>query len=370
MQSAAGRCSRFHGLGVIAVVWACALPGQTIRGAIHDSVSKAPVPVPLITVLDDQGQPLRMITGDSSGRFIVTMPYPGTYTVDVRRLGYLRRTTAPMTLAANDTVTVALDMQPEPGVLNPMVVKGSRFNLSLTDVSAGREFFARHYALGKGVFAGGWEIQHSGKSLSEYLGTLPGVILGPRIASPNSVNPFRGWSPPAVPAANDQFLTTAFGRQCLYARVDRWSIFGLMVRHGLPATIDQVVNVANVMAVEVYRDIREVPKEWQTGAWIDRLIYVKAGGGYFLGDTGLPSLTLDTMELRAPSDTLPHPNLRATALAEQKARLKGQTPTLPWVGVSPYAVVDSQTALQMNTEFLAGGIPSCGFMQIWTKSAW
>jgi hypothetical protein len=354
------------------------LDAQTLRGVLRNGESKAPVASALVSILDGEGKLVRIVTADDKGHFSIALPQPGLYALDVRHIGYSPLATTAAQLNAGDTVTVTLDLAPLTVTLDTVVTTAAT-NHGLFSVTPGREMVARHYALGKGIIVGGWEIEHSGMLMSEYLGTLDGIILTSTIAQPNNLpnNPYKGWSPPIVPAAHGKFLTSAYGQQCLYARIDHWSIFGLMMQvTGAPTDIDLLVQLKDVMAVEVYHSIHEVPPEWQQSAWVDRIVFVRKDGGYFLGDAGLPAVPLDSLLVQNTAaglgigrafrlDSLPPPHSASpTAAAPGQDRMK--------VIFNPFAVVDSSIALALDPgpRGLAAGIPACGFMQIWTKAAW
>ena len=341
----------------VGLVMSAPLSAQTIVGTVRDGASKAPIPSVLITVLDSVDRPVRILTGDRTGHFALTMS-PGTYAIDVRHPGYQQATTTAAPLKAGDTVAVTLDLVAVPVTLDTVVTKDTT-KRGFFSVTPGREFVARHYALGKGIIVSGWEIEHSGKLLSEYLGTLPGIILTGSIPHPVN-NPFRGWSPPAIPAANGQYLVSAYGQQCLYARIDRYSFFGMMMQWnaGQATDIDKLLKLSDVMAVEVYRDIREVPPEWQTGAWVRRIIWIaQPSWNYLLGDTGFPSLPLDSLTMM--------PGPAGGRIGQPLGAL-----TMPRIIPNPMSILSLAQPWALDPESFSGGVPACGFMQIWTKIAW
>lgn len=61
---------------------------QTIQGRILELSSQRPVPTALVRLLDDSGEIRSVSAADSVGAFRIAAPAPGTFRLEVERIGY------------------------------------------------------------------------------------------------------------------------------------------------------------------------------------------------------------------------------------------------------------------------------------------
>lgn len=295
---------------------------QTIQGTIRDQTSHQPVPGATVTILDARDSALKAAVASKTGQFNITIAGGGVIAINVRSIGYTELTTTAARVGVGDTVTLELQLAPTAVTLDTVRAKATNDSGGFFKVTPGHTVFERHAALGKGIFISGAQLEKSGMSLTEYLGHEPGVRLAGM--APKDV--------PVIPGSNGQFLVSDLKSQCLYARIDHWSVLSLLIQHHA-ANIDQIAEVKDVMGVEFYHNISEVPAEWRADAALTEVWsraytpYVDADR-YMIGTTEhLDRITYQTMD-----------------------RLSGYRAILYPTGAVPISV--------------------CGFMQVWTKVSW
>jgi len=360
-------------LWIIALGACLAVPGmargQVIRGTVVDVTTKSPVSQATVSFRREGDSTLQSVATTSGGRFLATLKRPGTYAIIVRHLGYAELMTTAATLVAGDTVTIALEIARLPVALDTVVSVDSS---SVFPTTPGHEFVRLHFAKEEGIQVAGYLIEKSGQSLSQYLGThVPGIHITDLIQPFNPNAPTR-LSPPAVPADGGRFLMADSGSQCLYARVDRYSLIFLL--HSDDAeTIDELLPVKSIMAVEVFRSPREVPPEWKSVAEVSTLFQRRNNGEYYLiGDTGFPSLNVGALQDQKLAQI-------GGFLADSNAAVGAGATGIP-------GRVVSDTGLRILPKNVAGlydldeyglqpvpntlSAPVCAFLQIWTHTAW
>lgn len=64
------------------------LSGQTIQGRVLDQENQEPVATALVRLLDDAGEVRRVSAADSLGAFTIRAHAPGTFRLEVERIGY------------------------------------------------------------------------------------------------------------------------------------------------------------------------------------------------------------------------------------------------------------------------------------------
>jgi hypothetical protein len=310
-------------VGALVLIGAATARGQSIRGEVRDETTKQPIVRVTVSLLDAKDSTIRNVLSNDSGRFAVALPGPGTYSLSLRRVGWAKLMTKPFTVRANDTVsTLTFEMARQIVALDTVVSVETRGVFAMTP---GKEYVRKHFALGLGAIISGWEIEKTGLSLSAYLGQQAGLLLTQ--AWPRPPN-----GPPMVPVSEGIGLISQVSTQCLYARVDRFSILYLLITEAAES-LDELIKVKDIMAVEVYLDHREVPDEWKQDAWVSELFQRLNGSRpYLIGHTGTPSISAETLAEEAP-------RFATARMAAPGAR-------------------GSAT------------IPPCGFLQIWTSRAW
>jgi hypothetical protein len=299
-----------------------------MRGQILDLATGAPVVRATILVLNARDSVLRQALANDSGKFLVNMPDPGEYALQFKRIGWQPIQTTVFKLRAGDTASMEIDLARNAIALDTIVTRETR---GVFEMTKGQQFVQQHLLLNTGMIISGFEIEKSKLLLSDYLGRQAGV----KIASIWDVRQ------PVVPAQGRRVLTADVPSGCLYGRIDRGSLlFKLMTEAA--GWVDDAVKTKDVMAVEVYLDPSEVPKEWKFDARPE-VTYSRnfmgrgntrsgtAGtppGDFLIGDTGIPKLT-------------------GEMLADDAAN---------------YGTVASTGGHMVP--------PGCGLLQIWTGAAW
>jgi hypothetical protein len=98
-------------LGALAVLLPAGAHTQAVRGRAVDS-SGAPLPSAVVALVDTAGRSTEgALTGDDGG-FTLRAPAPGTWRVRAERVGHRAAVSAPLTLAAGDTLRIALTLAP------------------------------------------------------------------------------------------------------------------------------------------------------------------------------------------------------------------------------------------------------------------
>jgi hypothetical protein len=322
-----GRITAAAAIALVALTSARA-NAQTMKGQVRDLATGAPVVRATVQVMNAKDSVLRQVLANDSGKFVVHMPDPGAYALSFKRIGWQQVMTTVFKLRAGDTLAITIDMARNAVALDTMIARETR---GVFEMTKGQEFVRQHLLLNTGMIISGFEIEKSKLLLSEFLGRQAGVKLVPT------------WDirQPVVPGQGRRVLTSDVTGGCLYARVDRGSLLFRMI-HEAAAFVDEAVKTKDVMAVEVYLDRSEVPKEWQFEARPEVMYsrnFVGSGnmrvggssglppGDYIIGDTGAPKLTGEML---------------------------------------------SDDGLAFGTVAIGGGMlpPACGFLQIWTGAAW
>jgi hypothetical protein len=284
---------------------------QAVTGLVRDSATQRPLFAASIAILGAQGAVVATGSSNSQGRFHVTVPVPGNYTIETRRPGYVS-SRLPFTMPAGGAVGDSID-----GTVDLVATPPNAEMARLIDSLARHLFadtpgdvqFQNHAALGRGHFIPGADVQRSGLLLSDFLATIDSMGKVPKV-DPGT---------PVIPAAQLLFLTTTTAHHCLNARVDHTSLPQMMsLRRS--ENIDDLLPPAEITGIELYLTPADVPPDLRPDAFPDKTdVVARAGyGPYSIGVVGAYDLLVQR------SVRLEHPPL----------------------------------------------LPSCPFMQIWTRSAW
>ncbi|HTR76934.1 MAG TPA: carboxypeptidase-like regulatory domain-containing protein [Gemmatimonadaceae bacterium] len=334
--------SRFHATSVAALLLCLSLgarhgEAQVIRGTVRDVVSHLPVAGATVSVLDDRDSTIKVTISGESGQFSIAIPRPGVYALDARRVGYTELTTTAAPLAVGDTVTLELQMAAAAPVMLDTVRSKARDSVTgfLTHVTPGHLVVAQHYKLGKGIIVSGYQLERSGLTLTEYLGHEPGVMLS-GIAQSGT---------PLIPGDKHQFLVSDLKTHCVFARIDHWSVVRLLIQD-YAAEVDELLKVHDIMAVEFYHNISEVPKEWMGDAAGWEELYQRSYGLAF----GYAQQCGDWYTIGSTE------HLDAVVLGRDAA--------------SGCPVSRGQAQAGYAAHLVDTAVPVCGFMQIWTRASW
>lgn len=324
---------------VIGATFAAHAAGQVVRGQVRDTVTTTPLANVSITVTDAQRRQVASLT-TTDGTFTLAALAAGKYELAVRRLGYNAKV-QPLVVEAGKDMLVIAWMVPITTTLAQVQVRakwlGTWWRPNLT---RGAEYVRRHIALGKGIIVSGDEIRASGLPMTEYLGSFEGIQLW-NVAPPGT---------PVVPGSRGRFLSSVYGANCLYARVDRNSMAYLVIGARVE-DVDDLLKIDDIMAVEVFRNSRELPPEWKSEASIESIIERRnAGLLYWMGHTERPRLGPDMLD----------------TLDQFKTRIVFNSKDL---GYLPRRQKDNVERPKVPVRTIQQP-PICGFMQIWTKIAW
>jgi hypothetical protein len=313
---------------------------QTVRGQVRDTLTTAPLGGTTITVFDSEKREVAALTASDNGSFTLGVLQPGKYELAVRRVGYTPKTHAFRIDAGTEDALVVVWMLQIATTLQPVETRakwlGTWWRPNLT---RGAEYVRRHIALGKGIIVSGDEIRASGLPMTEYLSTFEGIRLW-NVAPPGT---------PVVPGSRGRFLSSVYGANCLYARIDRNSMAYLIVGSAVE-DVDELLRIGDIRAVEVFRNSHELPPEWKLEASIEEIVERRnAGLLYWMGHTSRPRLPPDQDSSRF-----------GTRVVFGSGDWGRTVPPRRRGSAEPRTV--SARSIQQP--------PICGFMQIWTKIAW
>ena len=224
---------------------------QAIRGHLIDDSNLTPVAGATITVLMGEARSVQTLT-DDEGYFLVGLDAWGTYQLEAARIGYGTTTSQPFRVEPSDTVTVDFRILPDAVLLAPLLIT-ARSN-------QGRNaFYRRMESWDRGIFITPAMVDSiQPRHPAEVLRKQPKVWLSWGWGR----NP---WSGESGPVPN---IRTFLGYGCLGYMID-----GRPVRRNRFATgpmwLDWPLNTLkaeDIVAVEVYRHITEVPEELRNAA--------------------------------------------------------------------------------------------------------
>jgi hypothetical protein len=331
--------SRALGLFVANAVALSTASAQLVQGTVRAAGVGQPIANAEVVVYGSTGAAIRASSSDN-GSFALRVPRPGSYYMDVRRLGYVRILGRALLVRGDTSLVVTMD-----AVVQRLDTVHTTETGIQSRLTPGREIVRRHLLLGRGLIVSGLEIERSGLLLSEYLGKLDGLKLV-------------GVPPPQTPAIPGRggFIvgTSRPNPTCLYARVNHSSLLWMLMQR-TRATIDDLLLLREVMAVEIYRSRDEIPREWRSEMIVQDLFYRDNGGTpYVIGHSGAlvdggtlqhDSLSFLTLRLYTTRDT---------TLLRRPAGMSGAR-TRGGGGLRPPRMHN---------------IPDCAFVQIWTRLAW
>ena len=229
---------------LIALAGAAApLSAQMIHGRLLQEGTLAPLTGASVQLLDAQGNELnRVVTTNEAGTFAMRVE-PGRYTLRIRRIGFQPLVTPMINLAADEVFEGTYRISPVAVRLATERITAKR-NLEL-----GRDGFARRKALGQGLFLNRSDLND--KDQREFANLLQGVE-GLQVEGFGRINSTEGW-------------------RCLYFMVNKVPVSsvpgGVTGSSTYPTLEDLVPTGHDVMAIEVYREFKEVPPEFRLDAW-------------------------------------------------------------------------------------------------------
>ncbi|MGH7460415.1 MAG: carboxypeptidase regulatory-like domain-containing protein [Longimicrobiales bacterium] len=237
---------------------AAPVPGQTLRGRVHESGTSVPIAIVDLTVLGESGRELARTQTDAAGYFSMSWTAGGTVRIRAQRLGFQASTTSELLVRTGEAVTVQMFMSTVPVAVAPVVVRARERE---NDIMGNFADIERRRKMGLGKFVTREQIEKSGNTrISEVLQHVPGVHLRPEQSNPNSVMAYSNLNTSTSISGSRARgrRTTSMDRpsstgECpmmifLDGRIHRYPIAGVNV---LPAN--------DIEIIEVYRNMSEVP---------------------------------------------------------------------------------------------------------------
>src|SRR5215218_6560118 len=106
------------GCGLSASALIAPLRAQVVRGTVSERASKAAVAGVLLSVMDTRDTVVVQALSNDGGGFEIRLPGPGTYSLDVKRIGVKRVRLAPFTVAEGESRILDVAVEPLPAVLS------------------------------------------------------------------------------------------------------------------------------------------------------------------------------------------------------------------------------------------------------------
>jgi hypothetical protein len=213
-----------------------ALRAQTVEGRVIDPATERPIAEATVAVLTESGRVVAQTVGDTAGNFVVALRGPGEYRLRADRIGYRRVTSQGFTVGPREALKVDLHLSAGAVELAPLVITSRPEPPRV--LSLERSGFYERERHSPGVFMRREDVNRSrGMRMSDVLATIPGV----RRAT------VQGRS------------AISLGRSGMGSRVCAPAVFidgQPLVR---PESIDDIVHVAAIEALEVYRGPSQTP---------------------------------------------------------------------------------------------------------------
>jgi hypothetical protein len=227
-------------LCLVALLGAAPCAAQTVRVTVADAASGAPVEGAMVRVEDAAGELAQAGFTDRHGEIRLRLDDPGPYAVSASRAGYTPAAQA-VTVAPSGQAEAALRLAARPFVLDTVTVVGS------TGREVGRQTFDRRRATGNGIYL-------DSAYVAQRRATYPGDLL---------------YSIPGIEVSTERTgvrrPSTRMGTRCLQFLVNGMPFYGGWPRF---VPLETTLRRTDIVAVEVYREFSEVPRELQRHAWL------------------------------------------------------------------------------------------------------
>lgn len=213
---------------------------QTVRVTVADAASGAPVVGAMVRVEAEDGDLAQAGFSGERGEVRLRLNEGGRYFVGATRAGYLPGTDTVVVAESGDTEAV-LRLRPRPLALDTVTVVAS----SAQEV--GKQTFERRRAEGSGIYL---DSAYVARRRALFPGDLLSSVPGIRVLAEHGTGIRR-------PASR-------MGNRCLAYLVNGLPFYGGWPRW---VTLEETLRRGDVVAVEVYREFDEVPRELQRHAW-------------------------------------------------------------------------------------------------------
>lgn len=245
-------CVREALLALLAgAVFTASASAQAIRGHLMDDEQLTPVGGATITLLSGDSRGPQVLTQDD-GSFFIALEAWGTFRLEATRIGYGTTTSQPFQVEPRDTVTVDFRVLPDAVLLRPITVTAR--------TNQGRSaFYRRMDDWGEGLFITPDMVDSiQPRHPMDVLRHQPKIWLSWDWVSDQSSG-VAGLVPNVHSLQGDGCLTYMIDGHVL--RRPKWA--------RLPVWLDYPLNTLqpdDIEAVEVYRNLDEVPPELRRGA--------------------------------------------------------------------------------------------------------
>lgn len=235
-------------------VMAPTLSAQTFVGQLLDAESRIPLAAVQVQLLDSSGVLMLAATTDVQGRFTFHLREAGTFVLRADAAGYRSFISDPLSLAAQQTRTIEIQMPSLVTQLEPVVVTGERAPHSI-----GLQRFEEHRQRGFGYFLDREDLeQRTPNTFTDVMWGIPGVQV---VDLDDTFRPLN--APPVRPGTTT--LRMRGNLDCAPSLYVDGMLFG-NVDYVADGGIDNLIYAPDLEAVEVYRGPAEVPPDLNTGA--------------------------------------------------------------------------------------------------------
>ena len=246
------------------------LPAQILIGRVAEAESDQPVKHATLELLGDRGELVTRVSVDSLGSFRMRSWHPGKYRLKTTALGYATYTSDALELATGDVLELTVRLAPNAVPLEPLVIK-TRARATLAEIALAGYYDRRDAGqrLGLGRFFDRGAIARRGRRLTDVLATVPGVrIMRVQNCSVPLISMSSSSSRLEDPEFDKLVRLSAGADACKPASVCRANVYvdGVQMAFDETVSIDLVVPLESVEAIEVYRRAAEVPAEFLSRA--------------------------------------------------------------------------------------------------------
>ena len=207
---------------------------QSVRGALTDERTGAPIADATLTLLPADGSDAVSGRTGANGSFLLSVERPGGYRLRADKAGYRPGLSTRLELAAGDTVRVAIELAEMIVLLDPVEVEG---RASVPIIA--RAFYERMSNASFGIFISREEvIAARARRTTDLLRRVPGMRLTATRGDGFSASLRGGCSPTVYIDGTRTMITPGMG-------------------------IDDLVRPGELEGVEIYRSISEAPPQYQ-----------------------------------------------------------------------------------------------------------
>lgn len=229
---------------VVCAVGATDLSAQTLEGRLLDAATGEPIPTGLVIMMTEEGDSVGSTLSDEKGRFSISSPDAGSFFLLASAWGYEESMAGIFELGDDGVMTLEYGLAPAPLPIEKILVElDAGEPLPPKVVSSG---FVRRMQRGLGHFVTPYDIENAvDTKTTDLLNRLPGVFA----SYPSNIETYVGAS---------ILLQGPVGR-CS----PRFYLDGIFVEPQV--SIDGLVPLSDLEAVEIYRRPAQIPVEYGMG---------------------------------------------------------------------------------------------------------